>query len=71
MASCSHWGLFPEPTKPEASTWVTIRGRDGELVSSWVNHRRDLSDLGEPYLSAVQRSRRLKQIPGYTLLNVP
>lgn len=50
------------------TTWVTIRGPDDRLVDSWINHKEDLSDLGEPYLSAVIRSRQMKQIPGYTLL---
>lgn len=54
-----------------ATTWVTVRDIEGNYVDSWVNHKDDMSDLGEPYLSAVERSRSLKQIPGYTLLNAP
>lgn len=44
------------------STFVYIRGKgDWPFIeASYVIHREDLSDLGEPYLSAVKQARAIK-----------
>lgn len=50
----------PKVTPKMVVTYVTIRG-EGEFPfteASYVMHREDLSDLREPYLSAVREARR-------------
>ena len=50
--------------RPDDVQWTYVNVGTGmewpRAMSGYVRHRRDLSDLGEPYLSAVKEARRVR-----------